>query len=210
MFDNMCIEKVLKIIGLNMESFEKLLEESTRVHGHICAGQVIGVRMCLLALSLINIDDPKGGDRKKLYVIVEIDRCATDAIQSVTGCSLGKRSMRWLDYGVMAATFVNLETGKAVRITAVEEARERSKKYCAEISDKYRRQLEAYKVMKEDELFRIQNVQAVISEENMPGRPLKRVQCERCRDWVQDKRDLLIEGEVLCKQCATGRYYVEL
>lgn len=193
-----------------MESFEKLLEKSTRVHGHICAGQVIGVRMSLLALSLIGIDDPKGIDRKKLYVVVEIDRCATDAIQSVTGCSLGKRSMRWLDYGVMAATFVNLTTGKAVRITAVEEARERSKKYCAEIFDKYQRQLEAYKVMAEDELFRIQNVQAVIPEENMPGRPLKRVQCERCRDWVQDKRDLLIEGEVLCKQCATGRYYVEL
>jgi len=193
-----------------MKSFETLLEESTRVHGHICAGQVIGVRMSLLGLSLINIDEPRGRDRKKLYVIVEIDRCATDAIQSVTGCSLGKRSMRWLDYGVMAATFVNLESGVAVRITALEEAREHSKKYCAEITDKYKRQLEAYKIMEKDELFRVQNVQAIIAEENMPGRPLKRVQCERCLDWVQDKRDLQIKGETLCRQCAEGRYYIEI
>ena len=193
-----------------MRTFEDLLEESTRIHGHICAGQVIGVRMCLLALSLIDIDDPKGSDRKKLYVMVEIDRCSTDAIQSVTGCSLGKRSMKWLDYGVMAATFVNLETTKAVRITALEEARDASKKYCAEIINKYQRQLEAYKIMDEEELFRVQNVKVTIPDENMPGRPLKRVQCARCLDWVQDKRDLLVEGEILCKQCAEGRYYIEL
>jgi len=193
-----------------MKTFEELLDESTRIHGHICAGQVIGVRMCLLGLSLIGIDDPKGSDRKKLYVIVEIDRCATDAIQSVTGCSLGKRSMKWLDYGVMAATFVNLETTIASRITALEEARDSSKKYCAEILNKYQRQLEAYKIMDEDELFRTQSVKVKIPEENMPGRPLKRVQCTRCLDWVQDKRDLMVDGKILCRQCADGRYYVEL
>ncbi len=99
-----------------MLSFEELLEISTKIHGHICAGQVIGVRMSMMALDLIGIVDPRGSDRKKLYVIVEIDRCATDAIQSVTGCSLGKRSMKWLDHGVMAATFVNLESGSAVRL----------------------------------------------------------------------------------------------
>ncbi|WP_457576968.1 FmdE family protein [Desulfomarina sp.] len=190
-----------------MEPFEKLLDESTRVHGHICAGQVIGVRMSILGLSLIGIQDPKGLDRKNLYVIVEIDRCATDAIQSVTGCSLGKRSMHWLDYGVMAATFVNLANEKAVRITALEEAREISKKYCSEIKEKYKRQLEAYKIMKEEELFRVQKVKVEIPEENMPGRPLKRIQCEECGDWVQDKRDVSIEGKNLCRQCAEGRYY---
>ena len=88
--------------------FEKLLEESAALHGHLCAGQVIGVRMALLGLSKIGIKDPKGRDRKKVYVIVEIDRCATDAIQSVTGCSLGRRTMRHEDLGIMAATFINL------------------------------------------------------------------------------------------------------
>jgi len=190
-----------------MNTFAELLQESTRIHGHICAGQVIGVRMSMLALSLLELNDPRGVDRKKLYVIVEIDRCATDAIQSVTGCSLGKRSMKWLDHGIMAATFVNLESGKAVRVTALEEARELAKNYCLELGDKYARQLAAYKIMPESELFRIESVSLDIHPEDLPGRPLKRVQCQGCGDWVQDNRDVLIEGKVLCRNCAGGRYY---
>jgi formylmethanofuran dehydrogenase subunit E len=190
-----------------MESFEKLLEESVKVHGHLCAGQVIGVRMSMVGLRMIGIDDPKGTDRKKLYVLVEIDRCATDAIQSVTGCSLGKRSLRWLDLGIMAATFVNLETGEAVRITALEESRERSKSYCPAIEDKYARQLEAYRVMPEQELFKIERVRVQVPAEDMPGRPLRRVQCERCGDWVQDCREVLQQDKMLCRGCASGKYY---
>jgi len=193
-----------------MESFDTLLDISTKIHGHICAGQVIGVRMSMLGLDLIGIDDPKGRDRKKLYVLVEIDRCATDAIQSVTGCSLGKRSMRWMDFGIMAATFVNLETGKAVRITAREESRELSEKYCPEIENKYQRQLAAYKVMPLDELFTIQEVRANIPECDMPGRPMRRVQCEECGDWVQDCRDVQQDGKTLCRACAGQRYYTPL
>ena len=190
-----------------MKSFEELLKHSTDVHGHICAGQVIGVRMCLLALSLLEIDDPKGVDRKKLYTIVEIDRCATDAIQAVTGCSLGKRSMKHLDHGVMAATFTNLETGKSVRITALEEARQHASKYCSDIDNKYARQLEAYKVMPEEELFRIEHVKLDIPKQDLPGRPMRRVQCEQCSEWVQDSRDILKDGKILCSGCANGRYY---
>jgi len=190
-----------------MDSFETLLDISTKIHGHICAGQVIGVRMSMLGLERIGIDDPKGVDRKKLYVLVEIDRCATDAIQSVTGCSLGKRSMRWMDFGIMAATFVNLETGRAVRITAREESRELSKKYYPALANKYQQQLEAYKIMPEDELFAFQEVKADIPECDMPGRPLRRVQCDACGDYVQDCREVEQDGKTLCRACAGQRYY---
>lgn len=190
-----------------MESFEQLLTESTRIHGHICAGQVIGVRMAMEGLSRIGIDDPKGKDRKKLYVLVEIDRCATDAIQSVTGCSLGKRSLRWLDFGIMAATFVNLESKRAVRVTAREEARELSKSYCPEIVDKYHRQLEAYKLMPLEELFVFQEVTVPLKDCDMPGRPMRRVQCSQCGDWVQDCRELESDGQLICRACAGARYY---
>lgn len=193
-----------------METFDELLNESTRIHGHICAGQILGVRMSMLGLSLIGIREPKGADRKKLYVIVEIDRCATDAIQSVTGCSLGKRSMKWLDHGVMAASFVNLDTRTAVRITALEEARDRSNTYCSAITDKYARQLEAYKVMPDDELFRIERVVVDIPPEDLPGRPVRRVQCQLCSDWVQDNRDVTADGRTLCRSCAGRRYYRKL
>ena len=190
-----------------MESFAELLEKSTKIHGHICAGQVIGVRMSMLGLREIGIDDPRGSQRKDFYVLVEIDRCATDAIQTVTGCSLGKRSLKWLDFGIMAATFVNLKTGKAVRVTALEEARETSKKYAPAIGDKYRQQLEAYRIMPEEELFKVQQVAVQVPEEDMPGRPLRRVQCAECGDWVQDCREVTAGGRVRCRPCAHGRYY---
>jgi len=190
-----------------MESFDQLLEKSTTIHGHICAGQVIGVRLAMIGLREIGINEPRGKERKDFYVLVEIDRCATDAIQTVTGCTLGKRSLKWLDYGIMAATFVNLKNGKAVRITALEEAREAAKKYCPEIDNRYRQQLEAYRVMSEAELFRIQPVTVVVPAQDMPGRPLQRVQCERCGDWVQDCREVQQNGKTLCRPCAFGRYY---
>ena len=190
-----------------MQNFEELLDHSTTIHGHVCAGQVIGVRMSMIGLREINISDPKGLDRKKFYVLVEIDRCATDAIQTVTGCTLGKRSLKWLDYGIMAATFVNLDTGKAVRITAREESRELAKNYVPEMESKYKQQLEAYRVMPEEELFKIEKVEITIPPEDMPGRPSRRVQCQGCGDWVQDCRDIEEDGKILCKSCAHGRYY---
>ena len=190
-----------------MDTFEQLLAESTRIHGHLCAGQVIGVRMAMAALERIGIGDPKGADRKKLYVLVEIDRCATDAIQSVTGCSLGKRSLRWLDFGVMAATFVNLDTGRAVRAVAREEARALSEGYCPDIVDKYQRQLEAYKVMPLEDLFVFQEVRVDIPAFDLPGRPIRRVQCARCGDWVQDCRERERDGLILCRSCDGERYY---
>lgn len=193
-----------------MQSFDELLEISTTIHGHLCAGQVIGVRMAMAGLERIHIDDPRGADRKKLYVLVEIDRCATDAIQSVTGCSLGKRSLRWMDFGIMAATFVNLESGRAVRVTAREEARALADTYCPEITDKYRRQLEAYRLMPLDELFTFQDVQVTLRDCDLPGRPLRRVQCTGCGDWVQDCREVEQGGRLLCRACAGERYWSPL
>ena len=193
-----------------MQSFDELLEISTAIHGHLCAGQVIGVRMAMAGLARIGIDDPRGADRKKLYVLVEIDRCATDAIQSVTGCSLGKRSLRWVDFGIMAATFVNLESGRAVRVTAREEARALADTYCPEIMDKYRRQLEAYRRMTLDELFTFQEVQVNLRDCDLPGRPLRRVPCADCGDWVQDCREVERDGRLLCRACAGERYWSPL
>lgn len=193
-----------------MQSFDELLAISTKIHGHLCAGQVIGVRMAMAGLAYIGLDDPKGADRKKLYVLVEIDRCATDAIQSVTGCSLGKRSLRWVDFGIMAATFVNLESGRAVRVTAREEARALADTYCPEITDKYRRQLEAYRRMTLDELFTFQEVQVNLRDCDLPGRPLRRVPCADCGDWVQDCREVERGGRLLCRACAGERYWSPL
>lgn len=201
----------MKVSGMsNKMDFERLLEESVKTHGHLCPGQVLGVRMSMLGLKLIGINDPKGKDRKKLIAYVEIDRCATDAIQSVTGCSLGKRSLKFLDFGKMAATFVNSETGTAVRILAKEEAKDRAKNYFPDIEDKYKCQLEAYKIMPDKELFEWKEVEVIIPQEDMPGRPLRRIKCDKCGEYVQDSRDITVAGKILCKACAHGAYYKAL
>ncbi|MEZ0329113.1 MAG: FmdE family protein [Dissulfuribacterales bacterium] len=187
--------------------FDSLLEESVRVHGHLCAGQVLGVRLAILGLKLLGITDSKGRQRKEFLVYVEIDRCATDAIQSVTGATLGKRSLKFLDFGKMAATFVRARDGIGYRILAREEARELADRYCPEIEDKYKRQLEAYKRMTDEELFEVRKVKVNVPSCDLPGRPLRRVQCSRCGEYVQDCRDVQKDGTILCKNCLTGSYY---
>jgi len=187
--------------------FEELLSESVKIHGHLCPGQVLGVKMSMLGLRKAGIDEPKGKDRKNIIVFVEMDRCATDAVQAITGCSLGHRTMKFMDYGKMAATFVNLKTGKAVRIVAKEEAREKAREHFPDIEDKYKAQLEAYKIMSDGELFEAMNVAVRIKPEDMPGRPLKRIPCDMCGEYVQDMREIHKNGKVLCRPCAEGGYY---
>ena len=191
----------------NVCEFSGLLNESVRTHGHLCAGQVLGVRMSILGLSAIGISDPKGTDRKSIMVFVEMDRCATDAVQSVTGCSLGKRSMKFMDYGKMAATFLNLKTGKAIRIIAREDSRHKAKEHFPDLENKYEGQVEAYKIMNDEELFDVMEVIIKVAPEDMPGRPMRRVKCEFCGEHVQDMREVYQDGKVLCVPCAGGGYY---
>ncbi len=190
-----------------MIAFETLLDESVKVHGHLCTGQVLGVRMSVVGLRKIGIHDPKGKDRKDILVFVEMDQCATDAVQSVTGCSLGKRSMRFFDYGKMAATFLNTMTGEACRVVAREDSRRRAKEYFPEEDDRYAAQLKAYKAMTDHELFQVMEVSVKEIPEDMPGRPLRRVPCSSCGEHVQDMREVYQDGKVLCVACASGAYY---
>jgi len=191
----------------NASIFEELLAGSVKVHGHLCAGQVLGVRMSMLGLREIGVNDPKGNDRKNIIVFVEMDRCAADAVQSVTGCSLGRRTMRFMDYGKMAATFMNLNTGNAFRIIAREDSRQKAKGHFPEIENKYAAQLEAYKIMPDETLFNVMEVSVDIRPQDMPGRPLRRVPCDVCGEHVQDMREVHQDGRVLCVPCAGGGYY---
>lgn len=188
--------------------FQALLEASAAVHGHLCPGQVLGVRMSILGMREIGIADPKGRDRKNIIVFVEMDRCATDAVQSVTGCSLGHRTMKFVDFGKMAATYLNLKTGRAARVVAKEESRSRAKEYFPGIENKYEAQLEAYKIMPDRELFDVMEVRVTIKPEDMPGRPVRRVRCDDCGEYVQDAREICRDGRILCGYCAGAGYYL--
>ncbi len=191
-----------------MEDFETLLAGSAKEHGHMCAGQVIGVRMAMLGITLIGLKNPKATDEiKKIIVYVEIDRCATDAISYVTGVKLGRRSLKFADCGIMAATFINLETEKAVRIVSTEASRDLAAKYAPQIEDRYRQQLEAYKTMPAGELFEIHEVEVNLPDWDMPGPSRYKVVCEECGQTVRDKKEIEEDGRVLCQACAGLAYY---
>lgn len=191
-----------------MKPFEDLLATSAATHGHLCPGQVVGVRMAMLGCRLIGLDDPTSHDQiKKLIVFVEMDRCAGDAVAHVTGAKLGRRSLKFVDYGIMAATFVNLETEKAFRVISTEEARDLACQYAPEIPEKYQQQLEAYKRMPDSVLFRVQQVEVALSEFDLPGPTRRKVSCSRCGQIVRDHREAVVNGANLCRPCAHGAYY---
>lgn len=182
----------------------ELLEECRILHGHLCPGQVLGARMALLGCNLIDVRDPRGEDRKKLIVWVEIDRCMTDAIGAATGVRLGRRSLKFFDYGKVAATFLNTETGKAFRIVALESSRELADKLFGSMVNKRDRQMKAYLTAADEDLFAFKEVIVSYDENDQPGRPRKRVICEFCSEGINDAREILKDGRQICRPCASA------
>ncbi len=192
-----------------MEDFETLLARSVEHHGHLCPGQVIGVRMAMLGCRLIGIENPEK-EIRKLMVFVEIDRCASDAIMVVTGTKLGRRSLKFVDNGIMAASFLNLETREAYRISATERSRELAEKYAPHILNKQDRQLHAYRVMPDSELFRIEKVKIDLRQLDLPGPTRRKVVCRKCGETVRDGKEVVKDGRMLCRPCAGESYFLPL
>src|SRR5262245_5484911 len=191
-----------------METLTDYLAEAEKNHGHMCPGQVLGVRMAMLGCRLVGIEEPKLS--RRLIVFVEIDRCAADAVNTVTGCRLGKRTLKHRDFGKLAATFLNTETNEAVRVVALESSRELAKQLFGHFPTKKERQMEAYKTLSEDRLFSWRRVHVDLPEADRPGHPLARVTCEECGEGVNDHREVMRGGRTLCLACAGERYYQEL
>jgi formylmethanofuran dehydrogenase subunit E len=183
----------------------KYFKEVEKFHGHLCAGVMLGTRMALLGMKAVGIDDPKGKDKKNLIVYVEMDRCATDAILVVTGCHPGKRSMKILDYGKMAATFINLHTGKAVRVA--EKNNDGDRLFTREMIQENPRTID-YAKKSDEELFTVTEVKLDIKPEDLPGPPMRTVPCSLCGERVMDMRDVMVDGKYMCRPCAeNNRYY---
>jgi len=206
-----------------MQTFEALLREAEVAHGHLCAGQILGVRMAMLGCKRLGINHPKGADRKRLVTFIEIDRCATDAIAVVTGCRLGKRAIKFLDWGKMAATFVDLGTSlpsdgetptyKALRIAALESSKQRARELYPQIEDKNQQQMLAYRELSDADLFSEQWVKVHLHPREMPGYKSARIACARCGEGINyDRQAHSPADEILCRGCASpaARYYQPL
>jgi formylmethanofuran dehydrogenase subunit E len=190
-----------------MKSLDEYLRDAEQAHGHLCAGQVLGVRLAMLGLAMLGIEDPHKKDRKRLVTFAEIDRCATDAVAVVTGCRLGKRALKFRDWGKMAATFVDVSTGKAVRIAAKESSKTLAGQMHPELESKNQQQMLAYREISDDDLFTIQRVKVELPPEEFPGYKGERIVCEVCSEGINFRREVRREGKVLCRGCAGESYY---
>ncbi len=193
-----------------MKSFEELLAGSVAAHGHLCPGQVVGVRMAMLGLRLLDFEAPPTYlQLKQLIVFIEMDRCTGDAVAYVTNARLGRRSLKFVDYGIMAATFVNLGPDRAFRIISTEESRDLAALYAPEEPDRRRRQTAAYKVMPDSVMFRVQEVKMDLTPFDLPGPTRRKAACMKCGQVVRDNREVRVNGSVYCRPCATGAYFTE-
>ena len=207
-------------------SLDALLHEAEIAHGHLCAGQVLGVRMAMLALARLGIDDPRprhlpdgslNPDRKRLVTFIEIDRCATDAIAVVTGCRLGKRALKHRDLGKMAATFIDLneklnaDDYKALRIVALETSKARARELYPTL-EKNAQQMKAYRELPDEDLFSTTWVRVSLPPSEFPGYKGVRLACSVCGEGINFDRFVERNGERVCLACAepTQRYYQPL
>ena len=183
-----------------MKSFDEYVEATAAAHGHICAGQILGIRLALHGLDLLGLDDPTGKHRKRLITYVEIDRCATDAIGVVTGCRLGK----------MAATFCDLETGRAIRIAALESSKDRARQLYPGLESANQQQMRAYRELPDKDLFSHQWVSVCIEPRDLPGWKGPRIHCESCGEGISFRREVVAGNLTLCRACAGQAYYTPI
>ena len=188
-----------------MRTLPEYLELAAVAHGHICAGQVLGVRLAMLGLRELGIADPVA-DRKRLVTFVEIDRCVTDAVALVANCRLGKRALKFRDWGKVAATFCDLQTGRAVRIAAKESSKQAAKELFPDMPREEGQQ-KAYAQLLDDVLFSREWVKVEILPEDLPGFKGPRIVCAACGEGINFKREVFQGGRTLCRACAGERYY---
>ena len=200
---------ILKRINITpLPILKDLLEQSASRHTKLCPRQVLGVRMGLYGAHLLKMKVVS--KQKKMYVIVEMNGCFADGIEVATGCSVGGRTLHVENLGKVAATFLNLQTGMALRVSVKDNVRWRAFDYVENPVDKYDAQLQGYKVMPYDTLFTIQQVKPKQRIIDLMGEANKRVVCAQCGEEVMNGKEIEFDGQVLCKSCYGDSYYEEV
>jgi len=186
-------------------NLQHLLDISSRDHSHLCPRQILGVRIGLAGLYALGFDEPPTG--KRLLVITETDGCFADGLSAATNCTVGHRTLRVEDYGKVAAVFVNVKSGQAMRVAPVTDIRQRAYAYAPDEPRHYFAQMQAYQIMPNEEMFTIAGVQLVIPVETIVSRPGVRVDCDVCGEEIMNEREVRQNGLVCCRACAGTPYY---
>lgn len=191
--------------GLDMKSLDQLLDACATFHHHLCPRQVLGIRMGMLAGRVFGLDLPQ--EDKRLLAICETDGCMVDGVAVATGCWVGRRTVRIVDYGKVAATFVDTCTGRAVRIFPRHESRQLAQSHAPEAPNQWQAQLLGYQRMPDDLLLSVQEVRLNTPVVELVSQPGKRAVCQRCGEEIINEREVVVEGLTLCRRCAGDGYY---
>jgi formylmethanofuran dehydrogenase subunit E len=187
------------------DCLDDILERSTARHSHLCPRQGLGARMALAALDILRIEAPIA--KPTGLVIVETDGCFADGLQEACGAAVGHRTLRIEDVGKVAATFVNVDTGRAIRLCPSSEARSRARLYAPGEEQDYTAQLLGYQRMPAGELFRVQDVVLDPPLAAILSIPTARSACQGCGEEIINERQVVVNGQTLCRTCAQGSYY---
>lgn len=195
-------------------SLSSILDRSAARHSHLCPRQVLGARIGLAGAAALGLAVPRTDTRasspsagKRLLIIIETDGCFADGIEAATGCTIGHRTLCVEDCGKIAATFVDVKTGQAVRVAPRLDVRERAYACTPDEPRHYFAQLKAYQVLPDHELLSIQPVQLTTPIEAIVSRAGVRVNCEVCGEEIINEREIEREGLTLCRSCAGQSYY---
>ncbi len=188
-----------------MKETAELLRATADLHRHLCPRQVLGVRMGQYAGQILGLDLPQTA--KRLFTIVETDGCAADGIAVATNCWVGRRTLRVMDFGKVAATFVDTRTGRTIRIVPRWTVRAAAQAYAPDARGEWEAQLIGYQLMPCDELFELQIVALTKPVAQLISRPGRRATCTQCGEEVMNQREVIRDGRILCRSCAGERYY---
>jgi formylmethanofuran dehydrogenase subunit E len=182
-----------------------LLEKSAKEHDHLCPRQILGVRIGLAGMRAVGFPEPPG--RKELLVIAETDGCFVDGVTAATGCTVGHRTLRVVDYGKAAVIFVNVPTGRAIRVAPCLDIRERACTFVPDEPSHYLAQMQAYQTMPDEEMLTLQEVVLNLPVASLVSRPGLRVNCDVCGEEIMNEREIYREGRSLCRTCSGDGYY---
>ncbi|MDG6244630.1 MAG: FmdE family protein [Methanolobus sp.] len=188
-------------------------EEAARFHGHVCPGLTIGYIASKAAIE--KLETERDID-EELVTIVENDACGVDAVQVLTGCTIGKGNLIYKDHAKQVFTFICRNSGKAVRVALkasfnidaidpeVNKLRPKVMSGTAteDEAQEFRKRMDGISVtMRETPVEEIFDVKFVDVDIPHKARIFNSVKCVKCGEMMAESRTRVKNGEYVCIPC---------
>jgi formylmethanofuran dehydrogenase subunit E len=184
---------------LTQTPIEPYVGALAEIHGNLCPRQVLGVRIALLACQSLEVPYPQVD--KRTLMLAEMDGCFADGLSVVSGCSVGHRTLRVVDFGKIAVTAVDTHTNRAVRVWPRPEVRATACAYADGETRRWYVQRLGYARMPDAELLCVRSVAVPAELQSLCGPWHTRTVCVSCGEEVFQGRHVSIGGDDYCRAC---------